>query len=330
MSAPSNASPHTDNGVFFAAFRKHHRRECKNACSACLVNEQALGRAMRRCAKCQVSFYCSKECQTRDWPVHKEICGDGGIPKRMRKLAKALMSCPHIVLQLQSVFILAFDLLQRPRCDEPLWARVDIAVEPSSMNDLMNIFLRKEPPKDRVQGMVQINRFIPGTAADVTSPERIAAWRRQRAQVDSEGYKADALGMVEMCQTDSEFVVAFPLRIPSRMKQIVEAWRDSGCTITLDSGEETSVPYTVENCLQTINMQIRDETRNQLLLRTKMLPSDIQIIRDAATDPQTQTISALIFHTKLAREFVYKSIYPILVQRVRAVSIPPPRINGGR
>ncbi len=29
---------------------------------------------MKKCSKCQSSYYCSKECQHQDWPTHKHIC----------------------------------------------------------------------------------------------------------------------------------------------------------------------------------------------------------------------------------------------------------------
>lgn len=29
---------------------------------------------MKKCGKCQSSYYCSKECQHQDWPIHKRIC----------------------------------------------------------------------------------------------------------------------------------------------------------------------------------------------------------------------------------------------------------------
>ncbi|KAJ6484834.1 hypothetical protein C8R45DRAFT_999392 [Mycena sanguinolenta] len=321
MSAPSNASPQTDDGALyhsFAALKKFEVQECKNACSTCLAKEQDLGRPMRRCAKCQGVFYCSKECQTRDWPVHKQMCGEAGVAKRLSKLAKALISCPPVLLQLQSSFMLAFDLLQHPRCDELLYARVDIAVEPSSLVDLAAILLGKEPPRDGVQGMVQINRFTPATAADISSAEREAAWRRQRAKADSDGFEDDAIGIMDICQADGPLAVAFPVRIPSKMKPVVKGWSDCGCTVTSSTGEKTTIPYTVENCLQLINMHIRADTKNELLLRTQMRPSDIQIIHDAATNPHT--VSALNLQAKLAREHIYQSMHQTFMERLKAVT----------
>ena len=31
--------------------------------------------ASLRCSKCKKVFYCGKECQARDWPIHKKECG---------------------------------------------------------------------------------------------------------------------------------------------------------------------------------------------------------------------------------------------------------------
>ncbi len=31
--------------------------------------------ASLRCSKCRKVFYCGKECQARDWPIHKKECG---------------------------------------------------------------------------------------------------------------------------------------------------------------------------------------------------------------------------------------------------------------
>ena len=35
------------------------------------------------CSKCHVVYYCSKECQTKDWSIHKYFCGSLPIPKKL-------------------------------------------------------------------------------------------------------------------------------------------------------------------------------------------------------------------------------------------------------
>ena len=43
-------------------------------CAACGAAERAGGSRMLRCSRCQVSFYCSPECQRSHWRAHKPIC----------------------------------------------------------------------------------------------------------------------------------------------------------------------------------------------------------------------------------------------------------------
>ncbi len=32
------------------------------------------GANFSRCARCRTAIYCSRDCQTKDWPNHKTIC----------------------------------------------------------------------------------------------------------------------------------------------------------------------------------------------------------------------------------------------------------------
>lgn len=49
-------------------------RDDKSICSACGDRRTAEQSPMSRCARCKNARYCSKECQTRDWPVHRNFC----------------------------------------------------------------------------------------------------------------------------------------------------------------------------------------------------------------------------------------------------------------
>jgi hypothetical protein len=45
-----------------------------STCAACGTAARAGGSRMLRCSWCQVSFYCSPECQRSHWRSHKTIC----------------------------------------------------------------------------------------------------------------------------------------------------------------------------------------------------------------------------------------------------------------
>jgi hypothetical protein len=64
-----------------------------------------------------------------------------------------------------------------------------------------------------------------------------------------------------------------------------------------------------------MNTHIRADKKNQLLLRTEMRPSDIQVIRDAAAN--SESVPAIILNEKLGREHIYKSF----LERRRATAV---------
>ncbi|KAF9285292.1 hypothetical protein BGZ68_003981 [Mortierella alpina] len=47
-------------------------------CGHCAKTEMASGGKLKRCAKCKSALYCSRECQTSHWKVHKKVCATLG------------------------------------------------------------------------------------------------------------------------------------------------------------------------------------------------------------------------------------------------------------
>jgi splicing suppressor protein 51 len=43
-------------------------------CAACHKTDSGSGNPLKRCAKCQTTSYCSRECQKADWKNHKKVC----------------------------------------------------------------------------------------------------------------------------------------------------------------------------------------------------------------------------------------------------------------
>lgn len=66
-----------------------------------------------------------------------------------------------------------------------------------------------------------------------------------------------------------------------------------------------------------INTHIRADKKNQLLLRTEMRPSDIQIIRDVGAD--SDGIAARLLKAKMAREHIFR---PLMVGEDFAAKVP--------
>jgi len=59
---------------------KDRRKETVKMCECCRNHEHPNHAPFKQCSRCVKAvnrrvFYCSSECQTKDWPVHKRICG---------------------------------------------------------------------------------------------------------------------------------------------------------------------------------------------------------------------------------------------------------------
>ncbi|KAJ7301889.1 hypothetical protein DFH08DRAFT_94828 [Mycena albidolilacea] len=181
-------------------------------CSTCMMSEKDLGQQLRTCGKCHTVWYCSKECQTQNWPDHKPTCRESGLPKLIRTLIS------NEVLQdiLHLCFILHFNLLHRSIFDEPFVARVIVAIEPSGILDFAKILLGKGLDKKKVQGMLQFNRFQPATAAQLESlPWHREMWRRERDRVDSEDFRTDPVALMDIAFACGQHSIAVPVHIHS-------------------------------------------------------------------------------------------------------------------
>ncbi|KAJ7508900.1 hypothetical protein B0H11DRAFT_2184612 [Mycena galericulata] len=289
------------------------RSRVQLVCSTCMKSEKDLGQQLRRCGKCQTVWYCSKECQTQSWSDHKQTCGESGIPK----LIWTLLSNEVLQDILHMCFILDFNLLHHSTFDEPIVARVNVAIEPSDILDFAEILLGNGLDKKKVQGMLQFNRFDPATADQLENlPQYREIWRRTRDRVDSKGFRTDpvAVMVIALCGQND---IAVPVHIHSLA---MESWKQQMLvgynSISMVMGGAATAPFTVETCMEFMNTHIRADKKNQLLLRTEMRPSDIQVICDVAAN--SNSVPAMILNDKLAREKIYQGMYQELVKRRKA------------
>lgn len=54
----------------------HSPESDSTACASCLKTQGELAKTLKRCAKCRLQWYCSRECQKSDWKKHKKTCGN--------------------------------------------------------------------------------------------------------------------------------------------------------------------------------------------------------------------------------------------------------------
>ncbi|KAJ7314570.1 hypothetical protein DFH08DRAFT_894941 [Mycena albidolilacea] len=313
---------------------RSRRKALTTFCCGCGQREDTLDQPLRYCSKCQVASYCSKECQKSDWPEHKPICGTAGIPK----LIKSLMANPDLLVPLGGCFILAFDLIDRARCSEPLVARLDVALEPSDIFNCAEIFLglgggtlasgsgsKKAGKGKNYNGMLQVNAFTP-----ITNPKRITdshrvVWQRERAKADAAGSRANEVVLLDIFHADGQMSMTVPMQLSPGLKDLVAEWKADGFAKPTDvdpTGKTTRDPCTIQTSIQILNAYIRADRKNKMLLRAQMRPADLQVIRDAATDPKTTP--AIMLLTKISREPIYQPMYQVFVEaRMAATGVAP-------
>ncbi|KAJ7162487.1 hypothetical protein C8R46DRAFT_1353380 [Mycena filopes] len=314
MSLPIHVvAAHPDNERIFQALAtpsediRAARTAIHTGCTKCLRNAgDEPGLQLRRSAKCKSVYYCSKECQTTHWPIHKPHCSnvDGS---GIGRLVQNLWSNPLLMTHIQACLILHFDLLDRPQLDKPFMARIDLGIEPANTAQFFDIFIGKPIPTDKIPGMLQVNAFtpLPPTAMADLTPKRMDIWRQARAAADKTGFRGDSVGLLEFGNGENVQTITLPVHIQHRAMDLVRV-SDPWVMTSAITGIQTEVPFNTESCMEFMNIHIRSDKQDQLLLRTKMRPSDIQIIQDAAVGSQTSP--AHILRLKMAREAIFRPL----------------------
>lgn len=172
----------------------------------------------------------------------------------MQKFAEILISNPLIHGNLQACFILDFDLLRRPQLDQPFMARVDIAMEPAEGVELFNIFLGQDVSGDNLMGMIQVNGFSPATPAMMANltPQRKEIWREARETLNTDGSRAEYVGLVEIVNAETEMSLTFPMHIQKAAMQLV-AKNEPFQQISAVTGKSTFKPFSVETCMECVD-----------------------------------------------------------------------------
>ncbi|KAJ7759627.1 hypothetical protein B0H16DRAFT_1720413 [Mycena metata] len=99
--------------------------------------------------------------------------------------------------------------------------------------------------------------------------------------------------------------ITLPVHIQRRALNMVQAAEPWVMTSAI-TGQSTEAPFNIETCMEFINTHIRSDKQDQLLLRTEMRASDIQMIRDAGAE--SDTLPAQILRAKMAREHIFRPL----------------------
>ncbi|KAJ7090755.1 hypothetical protein B0H15DRAFT_948533 [Mycena belliarum] len=282
------------------------------ACTRCFkIETTEPGLKLRRCGKCKGVWYCSKECQIAHWPTHKKTCSpvDGS---GIRRLVENFYANPLLNQYLQVCLVLHFDLLQHPRLDAPFMARVDVAIEPADIPEFLPI-LMGQPVQGTLRGMLQVNAFtpLPAAAMAALAPMRRQIWRAARESADKNGFARDPIGLVEFGNGSVGQTITVPVHVRA---PALELARDASPWVmnSAVTGQTTELPLTIHTCMEFMNTHIRSDKKNQLLLRTDMRPSDIEIIRDAGAE--ASGTAARLLKAKMAREYIFRPMADLLQQ----------------
>ncbi|KAJ6480469.1 hypothetical protein C8R47DRAFT_1135927 [Mycena vitilis] len=306
---------HPDNRKNFKALApkskdiRTSRSVMRTACTNCFRNngnDDEPELELLRCGKCKSVWYCSKECQRKHWSKHKPNCKEedgSGVSKLVQNLYANQLLNKHI----QACFILHFGLLQNPHLDKPFMARIDLGIEPADITDFLKVFMGEPLGETTMKGMLQINKFCPATPEQMEglTPMRMNIWREARASTDRAGFRNTPVGLIEFGNGMNPQTLTCPVRVGEDALDLVNESPPWVMTSAI-TGESNDLPFNIETCMEFMNTHIRADKKDQLLLRTDMRPSDIQIMRDAANG--ATTIPGQILRAKMAREDIFKPV----------------------
>lgn len=105
---------------------------------------------------------------------------------------------------LEASLALRFDLIQNPIVDRPFCARVDIGIEPSSLQTFYQIYSGQEISPQEIEGMVQINAITAKPQDEVVHPHLMEQWRQTRDQSTS---RSSPIGLIEFAIANNERTV---------------------------------------------------------------------------------------------------------------------------
>ncbi|KAG2039302.1 hypothetical protein BDR03DRAFT_952527 [Suillus americanus] len=291
-------------------FLKANQKYFGVQCTQCQIKMEKL----LKCAKCKSVWYCSKECQKKNWPTHKSTCHADERSSGLFKLVRMFSINTVLMGYLKAAVVFECGLLDNPRIgfDMPFLARIEIAIEPSDVLNFGGLYVNDPTVEEKLKGMLQVNAITawqsPSMQAPLT-PKRLNTWREARARCNAEGFAEDPVGLIEFigrrCTEDSGNSLTAELHIPNITLAIART-RAPFTSVSAITGIRTEKPLSAASCLEFINSHIRADKQNQLRLRTEMTEQDKEVIRAAGRNEDTFPVR--ILKEKMRREQLYAGL----------------------
>ncbi|KAH7885650.1 hypothetical protein F5I97DRAFT_1887694 [Phlebopus sp. FC_14] len=287
--------------------RKSSIRLFCTTCSTILAKQQT-------CQRCKSTYYCSKDCQRKDWSNHKATCTPVERAAGISKLLSAIVANDKLMVNLALAAAIDLDLANDKRglgSRIPFLICVNLGIEPSNIHDFAKL-LFANPVDPKLEGMVQFNNLqsqIPGVPPYTALEERfVDMWKQARRRLP----KDDLVGMMEVAYNVNPLqAINFPFPVPSGIFDILRQQETPFKYVSAFTGAIMERPLDVASCLQDMNIHIRSDKKNQLQLRTLMTEADKEIIR-GVTDRTKNTNTFRFIREKINREDLYTDIRLVL------------------
>ncbi|KDR68106.1 hypothetical protein GALMADRAFT_231519 [Galerina marginata CBS 339.88] len=167
-----------------------------SACFTC-NNTPGANQEYQRCAKCRLITYCSRECQKKDWPIHKEACFAANdqsnfVIKCFQRMHTDKTFMHYLDLDLADKFCDSFT--QNPK---KMWIIVtSLFILPSGKEDL-KAATSQEIPENPMAGHLVLSGFINVSAyPDYPVEDKVRRmWQQVRDDLDGMNAK-DAVAVI--------------------------------------------------------------------------------------------------------------------------------------
>ncbi|KDR73806.1 hypothetical protein GALMADRAFT_142236 [Galerina marginata CBS 339.88] len=294
---------------------RRRRKQDNSLCYTC----SAVGsdeKPVKVCAKCQVVAYCSKECQIRHWPKHKEPCFTSQDSQRSKELAKFvnnIMANPQLMDYFELATILSQDLINSPAIDKPFLMSMHLSIDPEDIVDFARLRGRIASSditdsSTKIKGMVQVNNLFaagyPG--GSVNEESMLRHWRLMRATADNSGFTSESVGLMFFTMNNCKTFVARPIRIPSSLLDIAK--NAPPFEQMMANGTCRLRPMDAWTCIEALNTSIRLDHEDRFLLRTEMTDADEKVIQNSIADGHKDDTKVRRLRMRMAREQVYTAL----------------------